>query len=156
MPGLEDPVRSSSSARVLMRSAGCAINDYADRDFDPHVARTTEPAARGAAGQRRRRRCCWRLCLALIAFVLILPLNRLTILLSFCALFLAAAIRSPSASSPCRRPISASPSASASRWPTPRSSGHVPAVGWVLLAANVLLDHRLRHRVRDGRSRRRP
>ena len=25
---------------VLMRSAGCAVNDYADRDFDPHVART--------------------------------------------------------------------------------------------------------------------
>jgi len=33
---------------VLMRSAGCAINDYADRDFDPHVARTRErPLAAG-------------------------------------------------------------------------------------------------------------
>ncbi|MGH8506810.1 MAG: 4-hydroxybenzoate octaprenyltransferase [Stenotrophobium sp.] len=33
---------------VLMRSAGCAINDYADRDFDPHVARTRDrPVAAG-------------------------------------------------------------------------------------------------------------
>ena len=30
---------------VLMRSAGCVINDYADRDFEPHVERTREPAA---------------------------------------------------------------------------------------------------------------
>jgi 4-hydroxybenzoate polyprenyltransferase len=44
---------------VLMRSAGCVINDYADRDFDPHVARTRErPLA--PARFRRRRRCCWR------------------------------------------------------------------------------------------------
>ena len=34
---------------VLTRSAGCAINDYADREIDPHVARTPRPAA----GQRR-------------------------------------------------------------------------------------------------------
>ena len=33
---------------VLMRSAGCVVNDYADRDFDPHVARTKErPLAAG-------------------------------------------------------------------------------------------------------------
>lgn len=38
---------------VLMRSAGCAINDYADRDFDPHVARTRErPLAAGRVQPR--------------------------------------------------------------------------------------------------------
>ena len=45
---------------VLMRSAGCVINDYADRDFDPHVARTHErPLAVGRvrlANMRRNRR----------------------------------------------------------------------------------------------------
>src|SRR3989344_8521751 len=36
---------------VLMRSAGCVINDYADRHFDPHVARTRErPLAAGGGG----------------------------------------------------------------------------------------------------------
>ena len=54
----------------LMRAAGCAINDWADRDFDGHVART----------QAR----------PLAAFLLILPLNRLTWLLSLPAIFLAA------------------------------------------------------------------
>lgn len=73
---------------VLMRSAGCAINDYADRDFDRHVKRTAQrPLTAGriqawealaiAAG------------LALLAFLLVLPLNRLTLELSVCALFVA-------------------------------------------------------------------
>ena len=38
---------------VLMRSAGCVINDYADRDFDPHVARTkNRPLAAGKVSPR--------------------------------------------------------------------------------------------------------
>ena len=74
---------------ILMRSAGCAINDYADRDFDAHVARTADrplaakkisPAeALAVAGV-----------LAAIAFALVVFfLNRLTLTLSFVALFLA-------------------------------------------------------------------
>jgi 4-hydroxybenzoate polyprenyltransferase len=73
---------------LLMRSAGVAVNDFADRDFDPHVARTrNRPLAAGHVSAKE----AWILAaaLALIAFVLILPLGRLVILLSFCALFLA-------------------------------------------------------------------
>jgi 4-hydroxybenzoate polyprenyltransferase len=73
---------------LLMRSAGVAVNDFADRKFDPHVARTrNRPLAAGAVSAKE----AWILAtvLALIAFLLILPLGRLVILLSFCALFLA-------------------------------------------------------------------
>ena len=42
----------------LMRSAGCVVNDYADRDFDAHVARTRlRPFARGAVSKKKP--CCW-------------------------------------------------------------------------------------------------
>ena len=73
---------------LLMRSAGCAVNDWADRDFDPHVERTRgrplaareiapwEALAVGAA-------------LALVAFALVLCLNRMAVLLSFVALAVA-------------------------------------------------------------------
>jgi len=73
---------------VLMRSAGCVINDYADRDFDPHVARTKE---RPLAAKRisTTEALILAAVLALIAFALVLKLNRLTILLSFGALFVA-------------------------------------------------------------------
>ncbi len=67
---------------LLMRSAGVAVNDFADRNFDPHVARTRDrPLAAGLVSPRE----AWILAaaLALIAFVLILPLGRLVILLSF-------------------------------------------------------------------------
>jgi 4-hydroxybenzoate polyprenyltransferase len=73
---------------LLMRSAGVAVNDFADRGFDPHVARTrNRPLAAGHVSPKE----AWILAalLALIAFVLILPLGRLVILLSVCALFLA-------------------------------------------------------------------
>ena len=73
---------------LLMRSAGVAVNDYADRNFDPHVARTRDrPLAAGRVSPKE----AWMLAaaLALIAFILILPLGRLVVLLSFCALFLA-------------------------------------------------------------------
>ena len=73
---------------ILTRSAGCIINDYADRNFDPHVERTrNRPLA------ARRVTPTEALVLAavlfLLAFALVLFLNRLTILLSFVALFLA-------------------------------------------------------------------
>ncbi len=74
---------------VLMRSAGCVINDYADRDFDPHVARThARPLASGQVSS-------WEaialfLLLAFVAFLLVLLLNWNTVLLSLVALPLAA------------------------------------------------------------------
>ncbi|SCZ84736.1 4-hydroxybenzoate octaprenyltransferase [Nitrosomonas mobilis] len=74
---------------ILMRSAGCAINDFADRRIDPHVARTrNRPLASGAIQPKEALLVAAGL--SLCAFVLILPLNQLTILLSIPALLLAA------------------------------------------------------------------
>jgi 4-hydroxybenzoate polyprenyltransferase len=74
---------------VLMRSAGCAINDYADRNFDPHVERTRlRPLATGEI--RPREALAVAAVLALAAFALVLFLNRLAILLSFLGLAIAA------------------------------------------------------------------
>ena len=73
---------------ILMRSAGCVINDFADRKIDPHVERTkNRPMATGRVSAKE----AWLLAtgLSLIAFLLIQPLNQLTILLSVPALFLA-------------------------------------------------------------------
>ncbi|QKT04990.1 4-hydroxybenzoate octaprenyltransferase [Ectothiorhodospiraceae bacterium 2226] len=74
---------------VLMRSAGCVINDYADRNIDPHVARTRErPLATGAVNGREAQ--ILFIVLVVTAFALVLTLNRLTILLSVGGLVLAA------------------------------------------------------------------
>jgi 4-hydroxybenzoate polyprenyltransferase len=73
---------------ILMRSAGCVINDYADREIDPHVERTkNRPFAIGAVSDKEA--LFLAAGLSLCAFLLILPLNKLTIMLSFIALFLA-------------------------------------------------------------------
>ena len=73
----------------LMRSAGCAINDYADRDIDMHVARTRERPL--ASGQITAREALIVFAvLGLLSFALVLTLNRLTILLSFIGIVLAA------------------------------------------------------------------
>ena len=69
----------------LMRSAGCAVNDVADRDFDKHVKRTAQrPVTSGAVSVRE---ALWLgAVLALIAFVLVLTTNATTIAWSFAAL----------------------------------------------------------------------
>lgn len=73
---------------VLMRSAGCAINDFADRDFDRQVARTrNRPLASGLLTTRDALALFG--VLVLCAFVLVLFLNLYTILLSVGALALA-------------------------------------------------------------------
>ena len=73
----------------LMRSAGCAINDVADADFDRHVKRTHDRPV--AAGRVPRREAVWvAVVIALVAFPLVLPFNALTIALAFVAVFLAA------------------------------------------------------------------
>jgi 4-hydroxybenzoate polyprenyltransferase len=70
---------------LLMRSAGCAINDYADRDFDGHVERTrARPLAAGEI--RPREALVVAALLAAVAFLLVLFLNWLAIALSFVAL----------------------------------------------------------------------
>lgn len=121
---------------VLMRSAGCAVNDWADRDFDRHVARTAErPLTAG-------RIAGWEALmvaavLALLSFLLILPLNALTIALSFAAAFVAA-------SYPFTKRFFALPQAYlgiAFGFGIPMAfaaiDGRLPAVAWILLAANV-------------------
>lgn len=73
----------------LTRSAGCVINDYADRWLDPHVERTRDrPLASGAVSGREALAVFAVLMLA--AFALVLTLNRLTILLSIVGVVLAA------------------------------------------------------------------
>lgn len=75
---------------VLMRSAGCVINDYADRDFDRHVERTKErPITAGKVSTKEALALFAGLSLCAFALVLLLE-NRLVILMSIPALFLAA------------------------------------------------------------------
>ena len=77
-----------SVGTLLMRSAGCAINDFADRDFDKHVKRTAErPLTSGQIA-------AWEavavaVVLALLSYLLILPLNLLTKELSILAILIA-------------------------------------------------------------------
>jgi 4-hydroxybenzoate polyprenyltransferase len=74
---------------ILMRSAGCALNDWADRHFDPHVERTrARPLAAGEIHPHEA--LAVAAVLAAIAFGFVLFLNRFAILLSFVALAIAA------------------------------------------------------------------
>jgi 4-hydroxybenzoate polyprenyltransferase len=70
---------------ILMRSAGCTINDVADRDFDRHVKRTAQrPVTSGVLSVRQA--LTFGACLALLAFALVLTLNPVTTVWSFAAL----------------------------------------------------------------------
>lgn len=74
---------------VLMRSAGCVMNDIADRHYDGHVERTkNRPLVNGEASVKEALLLAASLSLA--AFILVCFLNKTTILLSIAALFLAA------------------------------------------------------------------
>jgi 4-hydroxybenzoate polyprenyltransferase len=75
---------------ILMRSAGCCVNDVADADFDKHVKRTANrPVTSGKIGKREA--LLLGAALALCAFGLVLTTNALTILYSFAALAIAIA-----------------------------------------------------------------
>jgi len=121
----------------LMRSAGCVINDIADRHFDPHVARTRErPLAAGRASVGEALLLFIVLCLA--AFVLVLTTNRLTVLLSLAGFALAA-------SYPFMKRFHHLPQAhlgAAFGWSIPMAfaaqTGAVPGLAWLLFGANVV------------------
>lgn len=122
---------------VLMRSAGCVINDYADRDFDPHVARThNRPIPAGKVTPREALILFVVLCLA--AFALVLSLNWLTIALSVVGAILAAIY-------PFMKRYTYLPQVFlglAFGWAIPMAfaaqTGEVPMVAWLLLIATVL------------------
>jgi len=70
---------------ILMRSAGCCVNDVADRDFDRHVKRTAQrPVTSGRISPREA--LAVGAVLAALAFLLVLTTNRATVLWSFVAL----------------------------------------------------------------------
>lgn len=78
-----------TAGTVLMRAAGCAINDWADRDFDRHVKRTADRPLTSGQIQPREAVAVF-VALSLIAMLLLLPLNALTWGLALIAVFLAA------------------------------------------------------------------
>lgn len=121
----------------LMRSAGCVINDFADRKIDPHVARTRErPLAAGRVSEREA--IVLFLVLGLIAFGLVLTLNRLTVYLSFAAVISAA-------SYPFMKRFTYLPQAFlgiAFGWAVPMAwsalTGTIPEISWLLFIVVVL------------------
>jgi 4-hydroxybenzoate polyprenyltransferase len=121
---------------LLMRSAGCAINDYADRDFDKYVKRTAErPVTSGRISPKEALAVAGML--ALLSFALILPLNALTKQLSVAAVIIAATY-------PYFKRFFAIPQAYlgiAFGFGIPMGfaavQGAVPALAWLLLLGNV-------------------
>ncbi|RDY66269.1 4-hydroxybenzoate octaprenyltransferase [Lysobacter soli] len=121
----------------LTRSAGCVINDYADRWLDPHVERTkNRPLATGAV--RGREALALFAVLMLVAFGLVLTLNRLTVLMSFIGVALAA-------SYPYLKRYTHLPQVYLGLsfgWGIPMAfaavQGEVPPVAWLLYAANIV------------------
>lgn len=122
---------------VLMRSAGCVINDYADRNFDGHVHRTRErPLATGEVSPRTALALFAGLVLA--AGLLVLTQNRLTLGLAFVAVPLAAIY-------PFMKRFTYLPQVwlgAAFAWAVPMSfaaqRNEVPPLAWLLLSAVVL------------------
>jgi 4-hydroxybenzoate polyprenyltransferase len=121
---------------VLMRSAGCVMNDIADRKYDGLVERTkNRPLATGEVSLKEACLLAGGLCL--LAFALVWQLNKTTILLSFAALFLATTY-------PFTKRFLAIPQAYlgvAFGFGIPMAfsavNDYIPPLGWVLLAANV-------------------
>ncbi len=122
---------------VLMRSAGCVINDYADRHVDPHVARTKGRPI--AAGKVAPREALWLFAaLCLTAFVLVLLMNPLTILMSLGGVVLAAVY-------PFMKRYTHLPQVvlgMAFGWAVPMAfaaqTGAAPPLAWLLFVATIL------------------
>ncbi len=121
---------------ILMRSAGCCINDVADRDFDRHVKRTANrPVTSGRISVKEA--LAVGATLTLLAFALVLGTNRLTIAFSFPALLISMAY-------PFAKRFVSIPQAVlglAFSWGIPMAyaavQGHVPAQALWLLAGNM-------------------
>lgn len=121
---------------VLMRSAGCIINDYADREVDRHVARTAvRPLTTGAISTRSA--LLLFTALVVIAFLLVLTMNPLTIQLSFGAIGLAVIY-------PFMKRYTNLPQlflGAAFGWAIPMAfaavTGNVPAGAWLLFLATL-------------------
>jgi 4-hydroxybenzoate polyprenyltransferase len=130
------PLLVFSAGVWLTRSAGCVINDYADRWLDPQVERTRDrPLATGAVSGREA--LVVFAALMLVAFALVLTLNRLTVYLSFVGVLLAA-------SYPYLKRYTYLPQVylgMAFGWGIPMAfaalRGNVPPVAWLLYLANI-------------------
>ena len=121
---------------ILMRSAGCCVNDVADRDFDRHVKRTAgRPVTRGAVSVKEA--LLLGAALALAAFVLVLTTQRAAVLWSFAAL--AVAIIYPYAKRYVAMPQAVLGVAFSFGIPMAFAAvqGQVPALAWVLLLGNL-------------------
>ena len=121
---------------ILMRSAGCCINDVADRDFDRHVKRTAQrPVTSGAVSVREA--LLLGAALAFIAFLLVLTTNAATIAWSFPALAISMAY-------PYAKRYVAMPQAVLGvafsfgiLMAYAAVQSHVPSVAWLLLLGNL-------------------
>ena len=121
---------------ILMRSAGCAVNDVADKDFDRHVKRTAQrPITSGRVSVKEA--LAVGAVLALLAFALVLTTNGLTIALSFGAL--AIAIAYPYAKRVVAMPQAVLGLAFSFGIPMAYAAvrGSIPVEAWWLLAGNV-------------------
>lgn len=121
---------------VLMRSAGCCVNDVADREFDRHVKRTAQrPVTTGAISVRAA--LVFGAILALAAFALVLTTNAATIAWSFAAL--AIAIAYPYAKRFVSMPQAVLGIAFSFGIPMAFAAvqGQVPLLAWVLLVGNL-------------------
>jgi 4-hydroxybenzoate polyprenyltransferase len=120
----------------LMRSAGCCLNDVADRDFDRHVKRTANrPVTRGAVSVKQA--LLLGAALALAAFALVLTTNTAAVLWSFAAL--AVALVYPYAKRHVAMPQAVLGVAFSFGIPMAFAAvqGHVPLLAWVLLLGNL-------------------
>ena len=121
---------------ILMRSAGCCINDVADRDFDRHVKRTAGRPV--TSGQVSVREALWVGAVwAMLAFALVLTTNEATILWSFAAL--AVTLIYPYAKRYVSMPQAVLGIAFSFGIPMAFAAvqGQVPVLAWVLLAGNL-------------------
>ncbi|RZU99248.1 4-hydroxybenzoate octaprenyltransferase [Spiribacter vilamensis] len=122
---------------LVMRAAGCVINDYADRDYDRHVKRTrARPLTTGAVTEREALILFAVLCL--VAFALVLLMNRLTVLLSLGGVALAATY-------PFMKRHTHLPQVhlgAAFGWAAPMAfaaqTGTVPVLAWLVFASSVV------------------
>ena len=121
---------------VLMRSAGCVINDYADKDFDGHVMRTRERPLVTKRVTTKQALIIFSI-LSLLSLALVLTLNRLTLLLAIPALLLAI-------SYPFMKRFTNMPQlilGIAFSWGIPMAfaaiNNSVPSIAWLMMLANI-------------------